>query len=790
MGKTTKMNVADASKMYMQLFGANKNLYRAIPSVIDGCKPVTRRFLYVAYKTSARTTLTKVKVLASSTMRFHPHGDTSVEGVITSLGQPWRNNVLLIDTKGSFGNARGAAPSAPRYIDAKLSKFAMKCFFDDFEKSEVDMKLSYQGEPEPEYLPAKYPVILFNPQFSDIGYALAANIPSFNVTEVCQAVIDLITKKNPKIFLIPDIPSGCDIVDTGTFDEINKKGTGTLTCRSTYTIDQKKNVITITSLPLQVTLDQVINQILKLRDEKNLDELVEIQDCSEGKSGVSFKLFLKPDVDPEKFIKKLFKKNTRLQLTYSVGIKVIDDYQALDFGVKGLLEYWIDYRRECLRAMYNREYRMIMERLHMIEIMLELFNKDNAEKTLGIIKKSKTTSESIEKLVKEYKITSLQAKTINGMKFNQFNEEARTKQREEKDQLEKRLIVVQDVLRNNGKVDEIIVEQMKECIKLFGGPRKSRVIPNDDERVIPNTNHLIGISKDGYIKKLSLKDEMYIGNVGYSKHIQALSINNRNSVLVIDSNGRMCNVKISNIPDSKLPDVGFPIGRYSAVTGNIVSIIEVPQEMIEADDEKESNLVFVFVTKKGYAKKTSINEFYKIRDFKLCLNLDEDDEMISAFLTKETSKNQVIIYTNKGRGIRLNMSEIKTFKRTSKGSRQLNLSDDEYVAGCDEVDSSEKYLVYITSSGKLKLTELKYFPEMKRRDECINLIQLDSRETLIGVSSVSKSDTVVIYRKKTEPVEIPVSDITVSSRVAKATKLIKTPNGDSVIDYSITRKKK
>ena len=102
-----------------------------------------------------------------------------------------------------------------------------------------------------------------------------------------------------------------------------------------------------------------------------------------------------------------------------------------------------------------------------------------------------------------------------------------------------------------------------------------------------------------------------------------------------------------------------------------------------------------------------------------------------------------------------------------------------------KISANKKLLFYITSSGRVKLTELKYFPVMQRKDKLVPLIQLNTNESLVGISSVSKNDTVMVYRKHSEPVELSLKDLEISTRVAKGEKVIKTVKGDSVVAYKV-----
>ena len=203
-------DIADISEEWLKIFGGNVNVSRIAPNAIDGLKPVARRMLYALHKNPNKgLKFRKVQRAAADTIAYHPHGDTSVSDVIYNMGASWKQNLMLVDSQGNFGNIRGDSAAHPRYPEVKLSKAAEYIYFSDLKFSNVPMRPSYDGDDvEPDYLPARIPVVLCNPQFSGIGIGVATNIPPFNVSEVIKATIKLIKDPNAKILLIPDSPTG------------------------------------------------------------------------------------------------------------------------------------------------------------------------------------------------------------------------------------------------------------------------------------------------------------------------------------------------------------------------------------------------------------------------------------------------------------------------------------------------------------------------------------------------------------------------------------------------------
>lgn len=782
MSKIVKRNIADACEEYVKVFGANKNLYRVIPSFIDGLKPVGRRILYAMYQHGHKPTSdrSKVSTIVGDTMHFHPHGDRSIQDVVVGMGQSFANNALLIDPKGNFGSLAGDEAAAGRYINARLSKYAWKCFFEDFEDSNVDMKETYTGkEMEPEFLPAKYPHALLNGTLG-IGYGLASNIPPYNLKEVFEATIKLIENPEAKIYLIPDSPTCSTILDDGNFEEISNTGMGSYKMRGNIQVDEINNVITIVDVPFQTNLDNIIKKIINMKTE--FPEMLRLSNESNKENGIRCKISLRNDTNPYDFVERLYKKGTGLERAYPVNIKLIDDYMDYDFSIKSFLLEWIEYRRDIKRSSYNNILVKLMEKKHINEIMLFILNKDNAENTISMIKNSRNRSESIERLMEAYDITSLQAGSIINMGLSAFTKDAYETYKERKHALKEDIKRNEYILDHEECIDDIIKEELLEGIKLFGEKRKSPVINMAKKKAIANTNHVVAISVDGYCKKLDDETES-VGKVGKNNdQFVVMKLNNRDTILVFDKTGRVSKVPVSAIPNVESDDFGIDLRRYFTIDNDIVMMLKEPDDMVD-----DRGMFITFITRNGLVKKTPLGEFKKIKDFKMGITLEIDDELISVTAVTEDTSKDIIIFTNKGNGIRIDINEIKSYGRLAKGLRHINLEDGEYVVGSNKIEPSKKLLLYITEKGKVKLTETRYFPTMKRKDEMLSLISLDSNDSLVGILSVGKNQDVLIRKKYSDIQILNTSDIEISTRASKAKKMIPLPKGDYVVSYKITQ---
>lgn len=777
MEQIIRKNLAEECENYIKLFGANKNLYRIIPSMIDGLKPVQRRFLYSLYKGKGRTQFIKMaKAAADTTAAYHPHGSASVEDVGAKMASPIANNLTTVEGQGNFGSYKSDEAAASRYIECKLSKYALECFFKDFDISNVDMKPTYTGDDvEPEYLPAKYPNALINPQLSGIGYAFASNIPPFNFKEVLEATITLLKNPDAKVMLIPDSPTGADVVDDGQFPRINSEGIGTFTLRGRCEVDSQKNIITITSIPLQTTIDDIIRKIVELREKKVFDEIKDIKDYS-GERNVRTLIYLDQNANPYQTIEKLYTKGTGLKKTYPVGLKMVDDYRDFDFGVKSFLLEWISYRRDTVRSSFNSKLIATMEEKNINDALLLILKGDNAEATIKLARNSADRNAFAKALMQKYGINSQQASTISNMRIQAFTKDAYAGYKAKAPELIAQIKELEATLDNDEKIDEVIIQQLKEGIKMFGTPRKSAVVKESEEDEIESTDHVVAISEDGFVKKVLLS-ESNVGKIGekLSTRTMVIPVNNERSLIVFDSNGIAYRLPVHTLPDATPDDDGIPLARFCKDIGKVVAVLRQPTK-----GQLEKHSIFgIFLTRKGIMKAININEMSSNFKTMSVINVTDGDELVNVACSIDKSINNIVIYTDGGNGLRKELSDIPIMKPAAQGKSMISLAKGDHCVGFNGISSKDKFILYVTDLGRAKVTEMKYFPLAKKK-EMVSLLSMDSNERLVRVCGIQPGSKILAYTK-TGSEEIPSGDVPLLTRAAAPKKVFKCGNSRNKI---------
>lgn len=307
-------------------------LERAVPHIEDGLKPVQRRILH-SMKRMDDGRYNKVANIVGHTMQFHPHGDASIGDALVQMGQ----KDLLIDTQGNWGNIlTGDRAAAPRYIEARLSKFALDVVFNP---KTTDWQLSYDGRnKEPITLPAKFPLLLAQGA-EGIAVGLSSKILPHNLNEICDAAICYL--KGEPFQLYPDFPTGGSI-DVSKYND-GQRG-GVLKIRAKIEKLDNKTLV-IKEIPFSKTTVTLIDSILKAI-EKGKIKAKKVDDNTAAE--VEIQVHLAPGVSSDKTIDALYAFSD-CEINISPNCCVIEDNKPCFLTISDVLRHNVDYTMGLLR---------------------------------------------------------------------------------------------------------------------------------------------------------------------------------------------------------------------------------------------------------------------------------------------------------------------------------------------------------------------------------------------------------------------------------------------------------
>ena len=306
-------------------------LQRAVPHIVDGLKPVQRRVLHTMGEMDDGR-YTKVANIVGQSMQYHPHGDASILGALVTIGQKG----YLVDCQGNWGNIlTGDSNAAPRYIEARLSKFAKEVLFD---KKVTPWMTSYDGRnQEPTELPVRFPLLLAQGT-EGIAVGMASKILPHNFNELLDASVAILRGEPYEIY--PDFPTG-GLADCSKYNAGRRGGQVKVRARIEK-VD--KNTVTITELPYGKTSHMLIDSILKAKDKGKI-KIKKIDDMTTEK--VEIIIHLPNDVSPDKTIDALYA-FTDCETTINPNACVIKDDKPQFLSVNDILEYDTFHTRDIL----------------------------------------------------------------------------------------------------------------------------------------------------------------------------------------------------------------------------------------------------------------------------------------------------------------------------------------------------------------------------------------------------------------------------------------------------------
>ena len=485
-------------------------LERAIPDIFDGLKPVQRRILH-SMKELDDGRFNKVANIVGNTMQFHPHGDASISDAIVQIGQ----KDLLIETQGNWGNIlTGDRAAASRYIEARLTKFALEVVFSP---KITDWQLSYDGrKKEPIHLPVKFPLLL-EQGAEGIAVGLSTKILPHNFKELIKASVSYLKGKNFRIF--PDFQTG-GIMDVQNYNDGGRGGRIKVRARVSL---KDKNTLIISEIPFGTTTTSLIESILKANDKGKI-KIKKIEDNTS--SEVEILIHLPSGISPDKTIDALYA-FTSCETSVSPQGCVIVNNKPSFMGISDILKISTDNTVELLKKelkiklkdLENQWRFLTLERIFIENKIYRDIEKENTwEGVIGAIRnglipfesqiKNEINDEDIIKLT-EIRIKKISRFDLNKAveKINQIEESISIVKNNLKNLIEYSISYFEGLLRDYGKNKD-----RKTEIRVFDNVDATKVVTRNLKLYVNREEGFIGTSlrKDDYVCECSDIDDIIV----------------------------------------------------------------------------------------------------------------------------------------------------------------------------------------------------------------------------------------------------------------------------------------
>lgn len=768
---------------------------RALPDVRDGLKPVQRRILYAMRQLNLVPggAFTKcAKVSGDTSGNFHPHGNEVIYPTLVRMAQPWNLRYPLIEGQGNFGNVDGDSPAAMRYTECRLTPLAME-MLEDLDRETVDWVQNYlQTMNEPTVLPGKFPNLLCNGG-SGIAVGMATNLPPHNLTEVLNAVLHRIENPESTLDDIMEIMPGPDFPTYGTIMGVKgirsayETGRGSIIMQAKTMIepgDMGKSVIVITELPYQVNKANLVKYIADLAKQKKFDGITDVQDYSD-KRGMRVEVSLRRDVNPNKALNYLLK-HTQLRTTFGAIMLSLVDGAPRVSPLLTTLDEFIKHRRIVIERRTRYELYQALEEVHINEGYQ--IARRFLDEVIALIRRSEDVGIARVELVREFGMSPLQANAILNMQLRQLT---RLSQQELENRYKDALYKVQnllDILNDSARLEKVMKDELIALRDKHGDERRTKIVAREageftDEDLIPEEEAIVSISRDGYIKRVSIDAwrQQKRGGKGVNNTLKAddepahlFQVSTHHFILFFTDRGKVYRLKGYEIPESGRYAKGMPVINYIAIESGERVTATVSIKDINAEG------YLTMITKLGVIKRTELGKFGNIRSNGLiALDIDEGDEL--GWVLKTPGNADVILVTREGQSIRFNETQARGMGRQARGVKAAKFKNAQDHLVSANIVLPGCTLLVVGEKGLGKRTDLDEYRVQGRGGSGILTMNVTEKTgKIVGAEVVEDDDKLLLMTTQGKGIRMKVNGIRLVGRIAQGVKLVDMAAGDSV----------
>ncbi|HEB9322186.1 TPA: DNA gyrase subunit A [Campylobacter coli] len=798
---------------------------RALPDARDGLKPVHRRILYAmndlgvgsrsAYKKSAR-------IVGDVIGKYHPHGDTAVYDALVRMAQDFSMRYPSIDGQGNFGSIDGDGAAAMRYTEARMTILAEE-LLRDIDKDTVDFVPNYDDSmSEPDVLPARVPNLLLNGS-SGIAVGMATNIPPHSLNELVDGLLYLLDHKDASLEDLmqfikgPDFPTGGIIYGKKGIIEAYRTGRGRVKIRAKTHIEKKanKDIIVIDELPYQTNKARLIEQIAELVKEKQIEGISEVRDESD-REGIRVVIELKREAMSEIVLNNLFK-STTMESTFGVIMLAIHNKEPKIFSLIELLNLFLNHRKTVIIRRTIFELQKARARAHILEgLKIAL---DNIDEVIALIKNSPDNATARDSLVAKFGLTELQANAILDMKLGRLTGLEREKIENELAELMKEIARLDEILKSETLLENLIRDELKEIKNKFDVPRITQIEDDYDdidiEDLIPNENMVVTITHRGYIKRVPSKQYEKQKRGGKGKlavttydddFIESFfTANTHDTLMFVTDRGQLYWLKVYKIPE----------GSRTAKGKAVVNLINLQADekimAIIPTTDFDENKSLCFFTKNGIVKRTNLSEYQNIRSVGVkAINLDENDELVTAIIVQrdeneetglldddslndeninsdenliESIKGKMLFaVTKKGMCIKFPLAKVREIGRVSRGVTAIKFKEkNDELVGAVVIESDEQEILSISAKGIGKRTNAGEYRLQSRGGKGVICMKLtDKTKELISVVIVDESMDLMALTSSGKMIRVDMQSIRKAGRNTSGVIVVNVENDEVV----------
>ena len=785
-------------------------LDRALPDARDGLKPVQRRILYAMgdmHLVHSSPHRKSARVVGEVLGKYHPHGDQSVYDAMVRMAQDFSMRMPLIDGQGNYGSIDGDSAAAMRYTEARLSSLG-ESLLEDLEKDTVDWRPNFDGSlREPAVLPTRFPNLLINGA-SGIAVGMSTSILPHNLGEVCDAVVfmarnwskadQIKIEELMKYIPGPDLPTGgllyrYRVSGDDNIDMIKRayeKGNATLVCQAKadiMDIGGGKSEIVVIELPYQVQKSTILERIAASRER--FQGITDVRDESDFK-GMRIVFEVARGTDPNEVWERLLTyTQMRASLSYNALALVMDAEDKAsphNMTLADLLNQFINHRLKVIirRSRYDLE--RAEARLHILEGLLKALDK--IEEVIRTIRKSESTDDARQNLMKKLKLDEVQANAILDMPLRRLAALERQKLEDESKELQARIKDLRAILDSEARRLEVVIKETLDVKDRYASPRRTLIVETEEghqasvtvaDLVTPTEKQIVIITNNG-INRTNAKGyrDSVTMNRPTSRAVEfplcKLVVEPEETLALITNKGRLWKGNAGRINlQNSFADLG----------------LEKDERVVGCGIVRPENKL-VLVTSSGSIKRTSAEDLNGRTEgsFAQVISLtDEEDEVVLAGLA--TDQANIFIATSGSKKttphvLRFEASTVNPQATpTAKGVAAIKLNNDTIIGGAIAEPNQMKkgVAVVVTEKGHVKSIPLDEFPVQGRGGQGVQSWKVTATTGLVsGFTVASSGANVDIFSPRSHRLRLSVKDLPETTRAAKGIPLTDLIKADTL----------
>jgi DNA gyrase subunit A len=779
---------------------------RALPDARDGLKPVHRRILYAMYDMGLRFDSNykkSARIVGEVLGKYHPHGDMAVYDAMSRMAQDFSLRYRLVDGQGNFGSVDGDPPAAMRYTEARMTEPAIHMLL-DIEKETVDFVDNFDGTlREPTVLPAAIPNLLVN-GITGIAVGMSTSIPPHNLDEVVKAMQYLLSNWNRlddihiedimKFIPGPDFPTGGIIIQDSEEDGLISSystGRGRITVQARVHLeemDRGRKRIIVSELPYMSNKSTVIEKIADLVRESKIEGILDLRDESD-RQGMRIVIELSKNVDHQEILKKLYK-YTPLQSTFSIIMLALVDGEPRLLSLKQALRVYLEHRLEIVRKRSEYELRKARERLHILE-GLRIAIK-NLDEIIALIRRSHTVESARNSLMRNYKLSEIQAQAILDMPLRRLASLERKKIEDEYQSLKKRIKELEAILKSEDKMRQVVHQELGDISKTYADRRRTHIVELKEGEskvalltatdLVPDKSIWISLSEDDRISRTL--DEKMPRISGRETPRYLVNASTRHTLYIACQDGETAAIPVHAIPEAEKVSDGIPISKISPLRSNkpIVALFTLPSANTLDPGTLENSYILTSTTQ-GMIKKSALIDLpgASANTFSV-VKINDSDQL--GWVRLSNGDNDIMLMTRNGKAIRFHENQVRPMGLVAAGVMGIKLQTDDAVVGMELLPHKGEIFM-VASDGSAKRVKPDQFPNQGRYGQGVVAWKIPIKTYVVGMTIGKGTNHASLQLRELAAKNIRLDDAPIQGRTARGKRIVELKEGDQIIKMMV-----